>query len=436
MNSSLKKYINVLKNKNLLRLWLAHAISTFGDWLIFVVLIQRIYKLSGSNFAVGSLMIFKVLPALFLGSVAGVFIDRYDRKKIMIFCDIVRGIIVLTLPIFHLIAPIYFFVFLLEGFSLLFLPARQASIPNLVKNDEVIISNSLFYLTNNIMMFLSLTFGSTIVFIIERIFIKAPTLMAISGQNIVFYIDSLTFFISAFLTFFTAIPSLHTKVKKSGVSKPTFSVVLIEGWKYLKSNFSVKVMFISSALQIFGAGTVCAVGPAYCEYALKAGSESIGFLLSTYGLGMITGSIFLGTIEQYFKREYLFSLAVFLTGIGLVLFSLNSYIQYALIIAFVSGIASSISIIVLITCVQSFTVEEIRGRILTIFEMVFRVSLLFSLIFGGLVSDIIGSEKIVLFDKVIPFYSSQIILLIGGLICVFSSLFSFINFKFHRNVSC
>lgn len=431
MTSNLKNYIKVLGNRNLLKLWLAHAISTFGDWLIFIVLIQRIYKLSESNFAVGSLMIFKVLPALFLGSIAGVIIDRYDRKKIMIICDLIRGAIVVTLPFFHIIAPIYIFVFLLEGFSILFFPAREASIPNIVDNEQIIVSNSLFYLTNNIMMFLSFTFGSTIVFVIERIFINAPTLRVLAGQNIVFYIDSFTFFISAVLTFFTFIPSVNTKTKKSDTPKITFTMALIEGGKYLKSNVLVRVMIISSALQIFGAGSVCAVGTAYCEYALGVGSESMGFLLSSYGLGMIIGSVFLGIIEHYFKKIRLFSFAVFITGMGLVLFSINSNIQCALIIALFSGVASSVSIIVLITCIQSYTEEEIRGRVLTIFEITFRVSLLFSLIFGGLLSDILGKERLVIFTKVIPFHSSQVILFIGGLICVFASVFSFIKFKLY-----
>lgn len=91
-------HLELLKNGNFLALWLGQAISNLGDWIIIIALIELVYKISGSGLAVGTLMIFKILPALFFGSVIGVLADRFNRKRTMISCDIFRGLLIVLLP--------------------------------------------------------------------------------------------------------------------------------------------------------------------------------------------------------------------------------------------------------------------------------------------------------------------------------------------------
>ena len=134
------RFREVLFKKNFFSLWLGQIVSEFGDRLNQMALIALVYSKSpGSVIALANLLFFIVIPVFVIGPFAGVYVDRWDRKKVMVIADIVRGILVFTIPIFiwlDFMVPIYVIVFLMFSATRFFLPSKLAFIPEIVPEEK------------------------------------------------------------------------------------------------------------------------------------------------------------------------------------------------------------------------------------------------------------------------------------------------------------
>jgi len=137
----------VLFKKNFFSLWTGQIISEFGDRLNQMALIALVYSKSpNSVMALAKLLFFIIIPVFVIGPVAGVYVDRWDRKKVMIISDLLRGVLVLTVPVFvyfNLMAPVYFMVFIIFSASRFFIPSKMAFIPEIVSKEKLLVANSL-----------------------------------------------------------------------------------------------------------------------------------------------------------------------------------------------------------------------------------------------------------------------------------------------------
>src|SRR2546423_9256762 len=123
---------------------MAQVVSSLGDWIGLVAVVALAARLSkGSSAAVGLVMAARMVPGFFLAPVGGVLIDRWDRRRTMVICDVGRSAIVATLPFVHTLIGLFLASFLLEVLTLLWSPAKDASVPNLVPADKLAAANSL-----------------------------------------------------------------------------------------------------------------------------------------------------------------------------------------------------------------------------------------------------------------------------------------------------
>src|SRR4030042_5820110 len=189
-------YRYLLRNRNFLRLWSSQMVSAIGDWVIVAVLFAAIDTLSeGRSYAISLLMLAKFLPAVLLGFLAGVFIDRLDRKSTLIICDVARAVLVVFLPFIHNLFLIYVLVFVIETFSIIYGPAKDASIPDLVEPEQLMNANSLNMLT----LYASMAFGTAIARAVIGFFtwlgkVNPGFIGAhVDPNGAAFFIDSLTF---------------------------------------------------------------------------------------------------------------------------------------------------------------------------------------------------------------------------------------------------
>jgi dTMP kinase len=426
-------YFLLFKNKNFLALWIGQAISNLGDWIIVIALIELIYKLSGSGLAVGTLMMFKILPALLFGSIMGVLVDRMNRKRTMILCDAVRGGLILLLPFVRNMFQIYLIAFLLETFSLLFMPAKDASIPNIVKRKEILTANSISYTTNNLTMILGVTFGSTIIILVEKVWKRLLFFQRLTGPNAAFYVDALTFFISAL-----AIATIYLPASKLNEKKINYTQVkddIIEGIKFLKENQMLRVMLSSVGVAILGAGSIYSLGVVYSYEVLKVASGGFGYLLATLGLGLTLGSLFSGFFGRHFSKERLFNNSIFTFGVALLLFAAISRFELALIFSFIGGIALASLTVSAYTILQETVADEMRGRTFTALESLLRISLLISLGFTGALADIIGrAGSISIGSFSLQLNGARTTLFLGGVVVIIASFYAFKHIKSGLNV--
>jgi DHA3 family macrolide efflux protein-like MFS transporter len=181
------RFRDVLFTKNFFALWAGQIVSEFGDRLNQMALIALVYSKSpGSVMAMANLFFFVLIPVFVVGPVAGAYVDRWDRKIVMIVSDVLRGVLVLLIPLFvvlDMMIPIYMIVFLIFSTTRFFLPSKLAIIPAIVSEEKILIANSLSNTTRMIATILGFAIAG---FIIKWI-----------GYMWGFYLDSASYFISA-----------------------------------------------------------------------------------------------------------------------------------------------------------------------------------------------------------------------------------------------
>ena len=137
--------VRVFGSRAFFRLWLAQVVSSLGDWIGFVAVVALAQRIGGSSpeAAIALVMSARLIPGFFLSQFAGVLVDRWDRKKVMVCCDIGRGLVLATLPFIHTVWGLVLASLLLEIGTLFWAPAKEASVPNLVPADQLTTANSL-----------------------------------------------------------------------------------------------------------------------------------------------------------------------------------------------------------------------------------------------------------------------------------------------------
>ena len=122
-----------------LRLWLAQVVSSLGDWIGLVAILALAARIGRSSpeASIGVVMSARMIPGFFFGSVGGVLVDRLDRKRVMVTCDVGRGVVLATLPLINSILGLFVVSLILEILSLLWTPAKEATVPNLVEPDQL-----------------------------------------------------------------------------------------------------------------------------------------------------------------------------------------------------------------------------------------------------------------------------------------------------------
>jgi len=278
----------LLKDKNFFLLWFAQIVSNFGDRLNQMALIGLIYiRTPGSTIELAKLLSFTIIPVFIIGPIAGIYVDRWNRRATMIACDIIRGLLVLLIPLIikysTSMVPIYVVVFIIFSVTRFFVPSKLSIIPDIVHKDKLLLANSLSSTTMMIATIVSFGFSGIIV--------------AAFGPQAGFYIDSASYFISAILVFFVAvklkenIKSGEAGAKFAGISRRTIVGDIKEGMEYLKGHKDIRMVANTMFLIMAGVGSVYIVIIVFIQEALRSSTKHLGLLVMFLGIGLFLGSI-------------------------------------------------------------------------------------------------------------------------------------------------
>jgi MFS family permease len=288
------KLLTDAKNRNFLRLWLAQLISQFGDRIHQMALVGLITERAGvSTSHLAKLMAFTILPVFVIQPFAGVFIDRWDRKNTLFVCDMVRGFLVLLIPLIFIrweaILPVYVIVFLAFSFSRFYVPAKMSIIPDIVREEHLISANSLVTTTGMIASVLGLGVGGLL---IEK-----------WGAKNGFIIDAVTFFLSGAMIFTIVVPKRIKLSKNVFLEKSkelvkeirtTFWQEFAEGLKYLfrqkEIRFIVKMFFIL----LFAVGSLYVVSIVFIQEVFGSKTMHLGSVAVALCLGLFMGVLLYG----------------------------------------------------------------------------------------------------------------------------------------------
>ncbi|MBV8979584.1 MAG: MFS transporter [Acidimicrobiia bacterium] len=369
-----------------IRLWAAQVVSSLGDWIGLVAVLALAARIGKSSpeTAVGVVMSARMIPGFFLGSVGGVLIDRWDRKRVMVTCDIGRGIAMASLPFLHTVWELFLISLLLEVLSLLWTPAKEASVPNLVPHDQLTTANSLslvaaygtFPLAGGISALLFSVAGW-----LSNHF-SGLHFLHLNKESVAIYADVVSFLVSATLISTLAIPRRQRPKERERINlRETFDE-LREGWRFIGGNPIVRSVMIGLGTGLIGGGMVVPLGPTFASKVLGSGDTGFSLLLTAMGTGVAIGVLGLSVVQKRVPKERLFPWAVLGAGAALVLGASMSTLAPALVFVGVMGIFAGGVYVMGFTLIQENVSDEIRGRVFATLYTLVRLCLVIALTVG------------------------------------------------------
>lgn len=393
--------LRVLKNGNFLALWIGQIISQFGDRLAQMALIGLYLKqtagisLSHSVPVMRNLFFFSTLPILLFSPLAGVYVDRWSRKKTLIATDLVRAGLILLIPLLAGYTDgmwsIYGVIFLVFTVTCFFSPAKSAIIPNLVKKRELLAANSLSNITRLIAMIGGVTAGGIIV--------------AWTGTKMSFYLDSLSFLLSGL-----AILAIRIKEdpppeeSKDGIGR--VAKELVAGLNFIRKKKRVKFVATSLFILMGASGIGYLLVTVFVTKALNLGTIGLSVLATFLGIGMLAGSLIYGHFGEQIEREKVIVGGTLICGVCAVLLGgSKSLLLLSLGVSIIGFIASPI-MIAAYTLTQELTPDKIRGRVFSALEVIINSSFLFFIWVAGVLGAWLPIQSI--------FYLTGVGLLVYG----------------------
>lgn len=415
-------YRRLFRNRGFAALWFGQTISGIGDWLIVGLLIPMVIRLSnGSSMAVAGIMIAKIIPSLLIGSVLGVLVDRFDRRRLMIACNLVNGVLCLgllatnMLPSGLALTLIYVITFLMEIANLLFVPAKNALIPMIVEEQDLAAANGLSYTTQQASMLVGLTGSAAIVSMFAAILkwviaLRVPVLSAfvasapdLAGPQGGIVVDFFSFLVSAALITRIRVPRMERRERVLDLHLLGRDVV--EAFQVLRERRELRGFLSSVGFAILGGGAIIPVGLVYVQQNLvgtvafldlvpplqRLATQSSGtFMLVFMALGMLTGALVVPRFARRFTLEQLFVAGVAGFGIAMLGFSTTGVYWVASAFATAAGFLIAEVTVAGNTYIAETVPNAVRGRVFAALESVLRVALLASMVFTAPVGDIVG----------------------------------------------
>jgi MFS family permease len=409
----------VLRQRNFALLWLGQLISLTGDYVLIVALPFYIYQITGSAIATGVMFLVQALPSLFLGSLAGVFVDRWNRKWTMIVADLARAGILLLLLFVHsrdLLWVIYVVALIEQIISQFFIPAKGAIIPNLVEEQHLMPANSLNSTSDAITRLVGPPLGGA--------------LLALFGLSSVALVDSSSYLISGMMILLILRPSRSTErachpERSEGSSSPDEEILrcaqddsreseteqqgetsqpkqiattaLASVWREWLAGLRLVIqerlltaLFIALGFIMLSQGIINVLIVVFVKAVLHGNASTFGLLITFQGAGMLLGSVLVGQWGKRLSPAILLALGTVPGGVILwvILNVPNIFVTFALIT--VLGILVVGFFITEQTLLQNGVADEYRGRVLGAYSTTSSLLLIIGIGCGSVLGNYLG----------------------------------------------
>ncbi|HKE62145.1 MAG TPA: MFS transporter [Nitrospira sp.] len=277
----------LLKARDFSLLFWGQMTSQVGDSLNRVALLWFVYQLTGSAMKMVVIGLLQTIPPLILGPLIGVYLDRANKKTVMVWVDIARTVLVLLIPLLYAFGELtlerlYAAVFLLAIVSTVFGPALSSAVPQLVRRDQLTAANALLQTTTNTGLLLGpLLSGIGI---------------ALIGSQNVLYVDAATFFVSALCLIAVRLRPIEAASGEG--RRGTWTQELMAGVRFVCVEQTVLALMVTAALYSLAASAFAFMLPVFAEQNLSVGALELGALWSALGVGMLAASTWLASLSQ------------------------------------------------------------------------------------------------------------------------------------------
>lgn len=394
-----------LRQRNFLLLWLAGLISLTGNWMLTVALPVLVYNMTGSALAVGGMLLARTLPGILFGSIAGVFVDRWERRQTMVIVNLLLALSIL--PLLLVQSPewlwlVYVVSFVQSTLGQFFTPAENAMLPLLSDPKFLVSANALNALNNNLARLIGPAVGGFVA--------------AIFGLAGVIFLDIVTYVIAAGLTGLISVTS-HPGQDANTTNRLSAERLLAElgdGLKLIWHEKSVRALFIINILPAIGESVMYVLFIPFVTEILQGGSLHVGGLLSAQAVGGIIGGVIISWVATHMKMHRLLGLSALIFGfVDLALFNYSTFftgiaLAYGLLILagpLAVGIGAGYN-----TLLQIGVSDGYRGRVFGTFSLITSLFTLVGIPLAGIAGDTIG---------IVPVINIQAyVYILTGIICL------------------
>jgi len=418
------------------KLWNSMAFSSFGDWLGLLATTALAQELAGgdykkANFAIAGVFIVRLLPAVLLGPIAGVIADRFDRRRLMIVCDILRFGFYLSIPLVHNYLWLYTATVIVEAITLFWSPAKEASVPNLVPKDKLENANQVTLLASYGTAPIAALVFSVLAGVAAAISSFASRRFA-STADLALYIDALSFLYTAWVVFrIRSIPkgpaAISTKTENIGKS-------LTEGFKFVSKSKIISGLIFGMLGAFFAAGAVIGLARTFVG-DLQAGDAAYGVLFGSVFTGLALGIALGPKIFSQFSRRRIFGVALTVSSAFLVALSLVSNLVLALILTLFLGAFAGLSWVTGFTMLGMEVENEVRGRIFAFVQSLIRVALVLVLAIAPIIAAAIGRHTFIVLNHTFNYDGAAFTMFGAGILGMIVGIFSYRRMKDRPTVS-
>jgi MFS family permease len=405
----------VLANRPFLLLWLAQATTQIGGNMVLYGLTVIVVSATSSNSAVSALILTFLVPAVVFSALAGVYVDRIDRRLVLVVTNVSRGIAIVLIFLVgdHLLA-ILLLNTLMSTITVFFAPAEAAMIPFLVPRRQLLAANGIFTLTLNAAFALGFAIGG-------------PLVVTLLGPPVLILLVAILYFVAAILCWTlpaappvsdAAVNARQAVVDAERAVESTIAQ-LREGLAFISANRSISWSLIYLGITASLVGVLGVLGPDFAKETLGLAPKDFVVVVLPLGGGIVMGILLLNSYGHYLPRRRVIEVGLICLGalLGVLsvagpisrllqaadrsselldLSALTSLLAVVVVIAFLAGIAYAVVAIPSQTQLQEDLPEDVRGRVFGVLNMLVSVASFLPIIVVGPISDLIGTTAVIL----------------------------------------
>jgi MFS family permease len=376
-----KSYADVARSPSYFPLWLSQLVSNFGDTLHYIALVVLVYELTGEGAAVATLVVIEVVPVLLLGPVAGVVVDRFSRKSVLIGADLIRAALALSLVWPQGAWHAYAVATGIAAGNTFFNPTMQAVIPSLTTEEQRLAANSVSWSTGRLVQIVASA--------------MAGGLIAVVGTEAAFALNAGTFIVSALLIMRLVIPAHAGQLgQETTRGLDRYLGDARQGLQYALRDRLVSRLLIVQSLASFAVGATGAMLVVLAERHLELRPAGFAWLIGVIGVGALLGPLIPNALARDYRDARWLFVPYIIRGVGDVLIAIFTPLPIALIIMFFYGLNTSTGMVVFTSTVQGAIPDRVRGRIFTLPDVSWNAMRLMSLALGAVMVDAIGIQPL------------------------------------------
>lgn len=402
---------SILRNRNFALLWTGGLISMIGNWILIAAMPFHIYTLTESALATSGFLVAYLIPGILFSSMAGVFVDRWDKKRTMMITSLVQAAVILVLVLVQSAEWVWliYTVALVEStLSYFFSPAENALLPRLVGEEQLVAANSMNSMNDNLGRLIGPAIGGA--------------LLGVVGFASVIIFDSVSYLIAGILISFVVSPEGKTAETSGDEAAGDIQQIaggqlqqlwqeFLDGMRLVRNSKILSGVFIVIGIGLFGDAIISALLVPFVQDVVKVGAVEFGWMMTARGLGGLIGGLLLAQIGSRISPTKLLTIGLIISGV-LIVAIINFPIYWMVLLGFMLiGIPAVAWLVSIQTILQSSTDEAYLGRIFGAFGTTNTLLMLVGSILGGGLGDLIGAPPLL--------NSAGLIYILGGVLAIF-----------------